>query len=104
MQDSEFYKNAFEDPAFRREKLEELRYFKKVEVWFIGLSVTGFLAHTLDAGLRVGEWAAGAGWLVAALISCAGYAATSARAGALEAIEEREAPSSERKETNPSVT
>src|SRR5215212_8987350 len=93
MQESEFYKNAFEDPVFRREKLEELRYFKKGEAWFIGLSATGFFAHTLYAGLRVGDWEAGVGWLVIASISCAGYAATAARAGALEAIEEREGSS-----------
>jgi hypothetical protein len=89
MKEAEFYKSAFEDAAFRRTKLDELRYFRKVEVGMLVFAGVGFAAHTLYAGLTDGGWNSGIVWLAVLAITGGAHAVCSTRIAALQAIEER---------------
>jgi hypothetical protein len=89
MKESEFYHTAFENSAFRREKLEELRYFKKVGAGLLVFVSVCFVAHAVYAGLKDGSWDGAMGWLAALMMVGGAFSVCSTRVAALEAIEER---------------
>jgi hypothetical protein len=87
MKESEFYKRALRDTAFRREKLDELRYSKKVGIGLLCFCISVGTAWSLYAGIREGQWAAGFRCFTL-VVFCAGvYFITVTRLAALEAIE-----------------
>jgi hypothetical protein len=99
VKETEYYRRAFEDGAFRRAQLDDLKYFKEVDVGLLVVAGFGFVAHTLYFGFVEKTWDSGWGWLVILAISAAGSFAHSTRIGALEAIEEKCAAN---KSANPS--
>jgi hypothetical protein len=89
MKESEFYERAFRDADFRHEKLEELRYSKKVGVvllWFIAGAGVAFLSYAI---WRKG-WDADFGWLAPAALCVGSYSTVVTRVAALEAIEKEQ--------------
>ncbi len=87
MKESEFYKAAFSNRAFRHQKLQELRYTKSVEIGFLVMGGIGLVGHTLYSGLKDGSWDSGVGWLTILAISAAGYGVTVSRIAALEVFD-----------------
>jgi hypothetical protein len=83
-----YYRRAFDDARFRREQLDELRYFKKVEIGMLIVAGAGFVLHTLYFGLAEQKWDTGGWWLVMFLLSGASYVACATSLAALEAIDE----------------
>ena len=92
MKNSTFYQAAFEDTGFRRQQIEDLRYFKKVEVGFLAMSLMGFAIHTIYFGVNEGRWDTGGTWLLIASVSCLGYCVTAERLTALRAIDANAEP------------
>jgi hypothetical protein len=89
MKESEYYQRAFDDPAFCREKIDSLRYFRKVEIGLGVFSALGFVATTLYGILAADRWDAGEGWIALLAVNAGVYVATSTRLAALEAIERK---------------
>jgi hypothetical protein len=89
MNETEYYQAAFDDGAFRREKLDSLRYFRKVEIGLFVVSALGFVATTLGLGLMEGRWDGGGVWLAMLAINAALYTTSSTRLAALEVIQKR---------------
>ncbi len=91
MKDSDFYKRAAADAAFRKKKLDDLRYFKSVGVglmWFCATVAVGF---SLYGGITEGRWLPGDGMLVVAILTATTHAVLKTRIAALEALDEKKA-------------
>jgi hypothetical protein len=83
MKTSAFYRRAFEDAAFRREKLGELRFIK----WVHSGTFSSCLLFGIALSLITRQWSEQLALFGAALLSAAAYSDCSNRLAALEAFE-----------------
>jgi hypothetical protein len=91
MKDIEFYKRAATDAAFRRAKLEDLRYFKQVGIGSVWFCVCLALVFSLYGGFTAGKWDQGFGLFGLAVVCAATYSTCATRAAALQALDEPKA-------------
>ncbi len=87
MKQSEFYRRAASDPAFRRQALDDLRYFKQV-----GLGLTCFCGAIafgifLYSGWTHREWNRGGEMLFVAALTGSTWLLFRRRMSALEALD-----------------
>ncbi|MGD1030729.1 MAG: hypothetical protein ABSA05_06265 [Opitutaceae bacterium] len=87
MRKSEFFRRAFEDRAYRLEKLADARYSKKVCLGFLSFSVFAGVVSALFAGLGKLNWETAAGWLPLAILAAGLYETLCTQVAALEAME-----------------
>ncbi len=87
MKSPEFYRRAREDAAFRREKLEELRYFRNVGAGLIGFCLVFAAGFSTYTGVSEGRWDSGAGLVLVAALAACSYSNCATRIAALEAFE-----------------
>jgi hypothetical protein len=91
MKESEFYKRAAADAAFRRAKLDDLRYFKKVGAGLMWFCVALGLAFSVYGGLTEKKWDLGLGLLGVAALCAATYSLCATRFAALQALDNENA-------------
>jgi hypothetical protein len=89
MKELEFYKRAASDTAFRRAKLEDLRYFKQVGMGLIGFCVAVALAFSVYGGLTAGKWDTGFGMFGLAVLAASALHTCATRIAALQALDEQ---------------
>jgi hypothetical protein len=87
MNDTELFKRAAEDVAFRHAKLEDLRYFKSVGVGLVWLCAVLAAAISLYGVFTDGEWYKGMGLAFMAFLCASTDHACSSRIAALQALE-----------------
>ncbi|MFA5264988.1 MAG: hypothetical protein WC378_14285 [Opitutaceae bacterium] len=88
MKISEFFERAFKDATYRREKLEELRYFKKVCIAVFCIITAAAVFVTVYTSLNGERWNAYIyRWLVFIVLCGWSYSTCVTRIAALKAIE-----------------
>jgi hypothetical protein len=91
MKDSEFFKRAAKDAAFRSAKLEDLRYFKNVGAGLIWFCVILGAVFSIYCGITQGAWDKGFGLFFVAALCANTYSSCATRLAALQALDEQEA-------------
>jgi hypothetical protein len=89
MEESEFDKRAAADAAFRRAKLDELRYFRNVgagTTWFCVIVAVGF---SIYGGITRGRWTVGYELLFIAAVCAVTTVLCKTRIAALQSLDER---------------
>lgn len=89
MSDTELFKRAATDTAFRQAKLDDLRYFKNVGTGLVAFCVVLGAAFSLYGGLSAGKWDMGFGLFVAAFFAACTRASLVTRLAALRALDEK---------------
>jgi hypothetical protein len=87
-----FYERALRDAGFRQAKLDDLRYFLKVDIGLLVLGAILCVSEIIHSGLKHGNWFGSSDGVVWIVIPGALYAVTSTKIAALEAID-RNSPS-----------
>jgi hypothetical protein len=88
MKIAEFFGRAFEDATYRREKLEQLRYFKKVCIGGICVSAVAGVVVTVSTSVSGERWDARIfQWLMPVVICAWSYSTCVTRIAALETFE-----------------
>ncbi|MDI1248928.1 MAG: hypothetical protein PSV13_08705 [Lacunisphaera sp.] len=88
MKESEYFKKAFQDADYRREKIMELRYQAKYTLGFLIFGVVLLVAMTLARGLGEGLWWEGlTGMFPSVIIMAWVHSNTKTRLAALEVMD-----------------
>jgi hypothetical protein len=86
-----YFRRAYQDPAFRNEKLKDLRQFKSVNLTLFGFSTALGIVVTLYCGFTDGEWFLGIERsLPLIILTGMGFALKVSQVAALEAMEPEE--------------
>lgn len=89
MNPSRFFARAFDDAAFRRAQLDDLRYSQKVGIGLVAFCSLLGIAASVYGGLENGDWESGLSLLGVALLGFANYATNATTLAALETIDAR---------------
>jgi hypothetical protein len=92
MKHVEFYSKAQVDPLFRRQKIEESQYQKRIALGFAVVIVAGWLSYLAYCEIREGRWPGDGGVLLLLVICASLYSQARTRLGALQSIQPREPP------------
>ena len=89
MKESEFYRRAATDAAFRRAKLEDLRYYRNVGAGVTWFCIVAAAAFSIYGGFADGNWMEGNALLFVAALTGSTWTTCRTRIAALEEFEAR---------------